>query len=615
MSFKADIFADELESVFPGLPLKFNVPWRELTTLGVGGHIPLVAEPPDDIALIHIMRFCWKRGVPTFVLGGGSNTVGMDEPYPGLVVRLRQNDFVRIKAGRSHITAGAGVRLYDFCVAAAHRGFGGISALAPIPGTLGGAIRMNAGAHGVTIGEFVVELCGFDADGECWTADGDDIDWGYRSSSIPLGVTITAAVFRLPAANPARESAAITATVKKRRTMEPKHRSAGCVFKNPVKELSAGGLIDNAGGKKLSTGQVEVSSEHANYFVNLGRATEKDFLSLAKQVKLKVFANSGIILQPEVVFANPAAAAELAAVPPKEPVAVLKGGASSEREVSLISGAAVAKALRQAGREVREIDISKDELPPDATETAVVFPVLHGGWGEDGGVQTRLEEKGAAFVGCDAKASRKVFDKLASKKIAMDAGIRTPESALLDEDAAGPPPGFEFPLVVKPVAEGSSVGVSIVKNLAEWSKAVVKAGHRDGGAMVEEYIAGTEVAVGVLDGKALPMVEIRFPGEMYDYDAKYQHTHGETRYLCPPESVSSASQTETAEIAEKYYAAVGARHLLRVDFIIDGNGAPYFIEGNNMPGFTGDSLFPKAAAAAGIPFVELCAKLVSMAAE
>ena len=168
---------EELEQTFPDLPLKYNVSWSEMTWLGVGGEIAIVAEPTDDIALVALLKFCHQREVPVFVIGGGSNIVGMDEFYDGVVIKLAQNDFIRIKAGTHHLTVGAGVRLSDLVAGAARRGFGGVAQLGPIPGTIGGALRMNAGSHGVTIGEYVVDVCGYDMTGEAIAIDGKGITW------------------------------------------------------------------------------------------------------------------------------------------------------------------------------------------------------------------------------------------------------------------------------------------------------------------------------------------------------------------------------------------------------------------------------------------------------
>lgn len=605
---------DDIESEFPSLPIKYHIPWKDVTTLGAGGEIPILVEPPEDISLVHLLKHCGEKNIPVFILGGGSNVVGMDENFNGLVIRLRQNDFVKIKFGREHITAGAGVRLFDLILASANKGFGGLSALSGIPGTLGGALRMNAGAHGVCIGSFVTEICGFNSRGVPWSASKSHLTWSYRNSSVPDDIIITATIIRPEKVECESELLKIRAEVDGRKKNNPPGRSAGCFFRNPSEEDSAGRLIDITGCKGLSEGDARVSDVHANYFINKGSAEEKDFVSLAAKVRKKVFDGTGICLEPEVCFVNTESRKKVSDSQASVKVAVLKGGTSSEREISLISGKAVADSLRKGGYDVTEIDIQSLEITKEMKSADIIFPVLHGGFGEDGRIQKLMEEAGLDFVGCGSRACEVIMDKVASKKVMDKNSILNAPYAVLSAGEKAFPKNLEFPVVVKPPKEGSTVGISLVETMAGWETALNESFEHDKSeALVEEYIEGIEITVGVVNGRALPVIEIRYPGKMFDYDAKYTHQKGETLYLCPPRSLSEEIQEKARGIAEKFYKAVNARDMVRVDMIVTAKGPIYVLEGNSIPGFTESSLLPKSAKVAGMSFVALCSKLAKAA--
>jgi D-alanine-D-alanine ligase len=244
-------------------------------------------------------------------------------------------------------------------------------------------------------------------------------------------------------------------------------------------------------------------------------------------------------------------------------------------------------------------------------DAEVVFPVLHGGFGENGELQKILEDSKLKFVGCGSEACFWIFDKVKSKKIMLDSNLPTPPYAVFNSADAEFPETLSLPLVVKPANEGSTVGISLVSNKDVWQTALAEAMKYDSKVLVEQYVEGVEITVGVVDGTPLPPVEIQFPGKMYDYDAKYTHSKGETRYLCPPERLSEELQKKAMEIAEAFYKAFKVSDMVRVDMIVDTEENIWILEGNNLPGFTPDSLLPKAAKAAGYSFTELCAKLVA----
>lgn len=307
------------------------------------------------------------------------------------------------------------------------------------------------------------------------------------------------------------------------------------------------------------------------------------------------------------------------------PIVVLAGGLSHEREVSLRSGRRVAQALRDQGREVIESDLTSSlvELLRDL-EDPVVFPLLHGGVGEDGGLQQVLNLLEVAYVGSTPAAARRSFNKAIAGPLVAQAGAATPASVVLPHDmfrelgavalveALGE--RFGFPLIVKPARSGSALGCTLVKSPAELPAAMVGAYSYGDVAVVEEFISGTEVAVGVveLDEQlvALPAIEIRPDSEIYDYTARY--TAGKTRFLVPaelPEEVANAC----ADLAVVAHQVLGLESLSRADIIVRPDGTPVFIEANSAPGMTETSLFPQAVEAAGWDFGLLCAQLVDNA--
>jgi D-alanine-D-alanine ligase len=290
-------------------------------------------------------------------------------------------------------------------------------------------------------------------------------------------------------------------------------------------------------------------------------------------------------------------------------ITVMLGGPSAEREVSLRSGAAVVAALRSLGHEVRELDPGDDSWILPGTPD-VVFLVLHGTYGEDGTVQRRLDELGVAYTGCDAEASRIAFDKVLTKRRCLEAGIPTAKFLVLNTAKASWPKDWHPPLVVKPVRQGSSVGLQFVENVGDWQNALAEAMKFDSEVLVEEKIAGCECTVGILAEEALPVVEVRPKVGSYDYRNKY--TAGRTEYFCPA-PLDAATTRRVQEAALGAFRAVGGRDYARVDVMVRAGGEPVVLEVNTLPGMTETSLLPKAAAAAGLNYAQLCQRMVDLA--
>lgn len=298
-------------------------------------------------------------------------------------------------------------------------------------------------------------------------------------------------------------------------------------------------------------------------------------------------------------------------------VLVLGGGPGAERPISLASAAAVAGALRAAGHVVHEQTI--DEPTVDqirAMPGEVVFPVLHGSFGEGGPLQDLLENDGRPYVGCGPRAARLAMDKIATKLAAARAGIDTAPACILNtQDPACPMP---MPVVVKPVLEGSSVGLMMCHVEHDWVRAHERVRSGEFGSrvfMVEKIVRGRELTVGMLAGEdgllgALPIVEIIAAGGVYDYDAKYART--DTVYVVSPDLPAGAAGA-LSESALSLAVGLGVRHLCRVDFILDEHGRAWLLEVNTMPGFTATSLLPKAAAATGLDLPGLVSRLVRVA--
>lgn len=291
-------------------------------------------------------------------------------------------------------------------------------------------------------------------------------------------------------------------------------------------------------------------------------------------------------------------------------IAVLMGGLSAERDVSLRTGAAVLRALQGAGLEAVAIDAGRD-LPARLAESGAraAFIALHGRYGEDGTVQGLLELLQIPYTGSGVLASSLAMNKLVTKQVLLHHGVATPAFAVYragDDRAALAAALPRLPLVVKPAREGSTIGVSVVRDAAALPEALDEALRHDDLVLVEEFVAGAEVTVGVLNGEPLPVIQVVPKGGFYDYQSKY--TPGQTEYLLPaplPAGIIARLQ----EAAVRACRALACRGAARVDFIVRGDEL-HCLEVNTIPGMTETSLLPKAAGAAGISFTELVLRIL-----
>jgi D-alanine-D-alanine ligase len=294
-------------------------------------------------------------------------------------------------------------------------------------------------------------------------------------------------------------------------------------------------------------------------------------------------------------------------------IAVLMGGPGSERDVSMATGKGVAKALRSLGAQVSEVDVKgADFTLPDGVELA--FLTIHGTFGEDGQLQRILEDRGVPYTGDGVAPSELAFDKIRSKKAFEQHGVATPYWQIV---SAGQRPTIPIPFVIKAPREGSTVGVHIIKNEREIDPAMQDVATYSREILVERFIPGRELTIGILGDQALPILEIIPKGGFYDFTNKYPFLNpsagGGAEHVCP----AKISEDETRSIqglALRAHRALGLEVYSRVDVLLPNEGGATVLEANTIPGMTEASLLPEAAAAAGIGYPELCARIIELSA-
>ena len=293
-------------------------------------------------------------------------------------------------------------------------------------------------------------------------------------------------------------------------------------------------------------------------------------------------------------------------------IGVLYGGMSAERKISLLSGKAVLDALHGAGVDAVGIDAGPD-LPEKLKKNKIDFAyiALHGSFGEDGTVQGILEIMGIPYSGCGVLSSALAMNKIYTKMVFDWHGIPTPEWRAVSPDCTHAA-AFALPAVVKPANQGSTIGISVVRKKSEYASALKCAFKLDREVLVEKYIKGTEITVGILGNTALPAMEIVPANEYYDYESKYKP--GCSRHIIPPRLPEKAVKM-AGETALKSFKALGCRAVARVDIIVDGAGKPWVLEVNTIPGMTETSLLPDMARAAGLGFGELVLKIIEYSLE
>ena len=293
-------------------------------------------------------------------------------------------------------------------------------------------------------------------------------------------------------------------------------------------------------------------------------------------------------------------------------IAVLMGGPGSEREVSLASGTAVLEALQSEGLNAVGVDVTTRELDlPE--ETGLCFNVIHGTFGEDGDMQVVLDKMNMPYTGAGIESSRVAFDKVASEEVFVANNVPTPASEIIDCSAGVKLPKMALPYVVKPPREGSSVGVHIVETEDEALTAIEDAAKYGDEVLIEQFVKGKELTVGVINDEVLPVVHIAPRSGFYDMNNKYpwMNDDGGTDYYCPAE-LDEATTAKVQKAAIDAHRALGCEIYSRVDVLLDADGNPYVLEANTIPGMTASSLLPKAAKVAGYDFGPLCQKIAEL---
>ena len=615
--------------------LRRQEPMARHSSWKAGGPADYYYKPADGADLAEFIRRA-PSAMPLTWVGHGSNLLVRDGGLRGAVITVAGALTECARPEANTLKVGAGLACPRAARFAAEQGLAGLEFLAGIPGTVGGALAMNAGAHGGEIWDFVTEVETIDRRGERRARARRDFSVAYRRSGVPPGQWFVAATFKLKTASRAAVEAAIAELMRRRDATQPwRARSCGSVFKNPP-GAHAARLIEDCGLKGRAIGDAQVSEQHANFILNKAHATAREIEQLIELVRAAVMARHGVWLEPEVrIIGDPATAdaGRINQIQTNKPrthktrpagadksagtgrrteqravdfgrVAVLMGGRSAEREISLASGRAVLAALLEAGVEAEAVDV--DRATPRrlfAGEFARAFIALHGRGGEDGAIQGALEAAGLPYTGSGVSASALAMDKLLSKALWRAGGLPTPAALELTEASETRAVALELglPLMVKPVHEGSSFGAARVATLDELAPARRRAA-RFGRVMAETWIEGAEYTVPVLNEQALPIIKLETGREFYDYQAKYEA--GDTQYICPCGLGAKAE-------ARRACRALGVSGWARVDLLLDHADRPWLIEVNTVPGMTGHSLVPMAAREAGISFQELTLQILA----
>ena len=590
--------------------LSHNQSLASYTSWRVGGRAERFYQPENKADLIAFICSL-PENEPIFWMGLGSNLLVRDGGIAGTVINTKNRLKVmqRIDHETVYIEAGVPCALVaKFC---AEQGLVGAEFLAGIPGTMGGALKMNAGAFGGETWDIVTKVEVLTRLGESVTRKRDEFEVSYRDVQCHKNEWFLATHLHLQSGDTQASQQRIKELLAKRAQTQPTNQpSCGSVFKNPQGDFAAR-LIEATGLKGYRIGGAQVSEKHANFIINTGNASAADIESLMGYVQKQVMLNQGVNLQTEVCMVGE----QLKTTHIMRPedfgcVGVLMGGNSAERAISLKSGAAVCEALIALGVNMQAIDVSDDILESIKTYPIDrVFNIMHGRGGEDGILQGVLNVLGLPYTGSGVLASALAMDKLRTKLCWRGANLPTPNWYVLenemDLDACADALGF--PMIVKPALEGSSVGISKVTSRDELTKAFQVAMECGCEVYAEAWIHGKEYTVGILQGAALPVIHVTTSSGFYDYEAKY--LSNTTQYHCPC-GLSEDEENTLQTLALKSSHVLNVEGWARVDVFIDNQGQAQLIEINTVPGMTDHSLVPMAAKQAGIDFPTLVWKIL-----
>lgn len=583
--------------------LLHDVELKHLTTWNLGGKAEKLYRPKNLQDLQDFLKTV-PADEPLTWLGLGSNVLIRDGGLEGTVI-LTQGALGQLEMQGDTVRAEAGVASAQLARFAAKHNLCGGEFLAGVPGTIGGALVMNAGAFGAETWNFVTAVETIDRFGEIRVRQPSDFTPQYRQvDGLPENEWFVAGHFEFEFGDGIEAMAKIKELLSHRSETQPTgEATCGSVFRNPPGNFSAK-LIESCGLKNFKLGKMQVSEKHANFLVNRGGATAKEAETLIKSIQDAVYKKHGVQLRPEVKFIG-----KEADTSPFGKVAVLMGGQSAEREVSLNSGNGVFNALRSRGINAFKVDVGDDiveQLQNGRFDRA--FNVLHGPVGEDGTINGLLDCLKIPCTGSGVLGAAIAMDKVRSKQIWQAAGLPTPDFMVLDDDLLPEivADNLGFPLAIKPIYQGSSVGVSKVYDINEIIPAFEEA-RQYGEVMAEQWVEGKELTVGIVGEYTLPSIHIDTSREFYDYDAKY--IPGNTEYHCPS-GLDDAKESELRSLAFNAYKALGCKGWGRVDFMQDTEGFFYLIDTNTTPGMTATSLLPKAAKQLGWSYDELVIQIL-----
>lgn len=557
---------------------------------------------------------------PVFWMGLGSNLLVRDGGIRGTVINTKG----RLKAmelaedGSVYVEVGVPcAHVARFC---AEQGLIGAEFLAGIPGTMGGALKMNAGAFGGETWGIVKQVETVDLAGKTACRYPADFKVSYRSVKSIENQWFLSCRLELTQGDTLTSQQKIKGFLEARAKTQPTNQpSCGSVFKNPDGDYAAR-LIEAAGLKGFAIGGACVSTKHANFIVNTGNATATDIEELIYTVQHKVKEYQGVELLTEVCMVGERDIETKNLVSLQNPekfgrVAVLMGGSAAERPVSLRSGAAVYDALIRKGVDAVAIDVKGSPIDALAgIKVDRVFNIIHGRGGEDGVLQGVLQVMGIPYTGSGVMASALTMDKLRTKLCWQGYGLTTPEWCLLQDenDIDSCIEKLGFPVIVKPAQEGSSIGMSKANSRDELQKALQVALAYRCDVYAESWVTGKEYTVAILNDGSLPVIRLESPNAFYDYEAKYNATT--TQYHCPC-GLDQEQELFVRNLALTASKVVGVKGWSRVDVFIDDSGQYQLIEINTVPGMTDHSLVPMAAKQAGIDFEELVWRVLETSLE
>jgi D-alanine-D-alanine ligase len=583
-----------------------NEKLAKYTSWRVGGPADRLYIPSDKQDLCEFIT-ALPDSEPVFWLGLGSNLLVRDGGIRGTVIntRGRLKEMRLAEDGSVYVEAGVPcAHVARFC---AEQGLIGAEFLAGIPGTMGGALKMNAGAFGGETWNIVKQVEMINGAGKISLRHPPDFKVSYRSVKGFENEWFLSCRLQLQQGDAEASQQKIKVLLENRAKTQPTNQpSCGSVFKNPEGDFAAR-LIERTGLKGLAIGGACVSAKHANFIVNTGNATAAEIEALIHYVQKQVKEYQGVELQTEVCMVGVGEKTRIDMSNPEKfgRVAVLMGGSAAERAVSLRSGAAVYEALKRKGVDAVAIDVTASPIDALAGQKIDrVFNIIHGRGGEDGVLQGVLQVLGLPYTGSGVMASALTMDKLRTKLCWQGYGLVTPKWCLLqgENDLDECIEKLGFPVIVKPAQEGSSIGMSKAHTRDELMKALQVALEYRCDVYAESWVTGKEYTVAILNGEALPVIRLETPNAFYDYEAKYNATT--TQYHCPC-GLDHEQEQSLQNLAVTAGKVAGVKGWARVDVFIDEAGQYQLIEINTVPGMTDHSLVPMAARQAGIDFEEL----------